>query len=100
MKNSEINNENNFTFNFKKFKIFKKKLNDYFKEKYWETINQKFSDKKIREAVFKYILWFNWNTDLFNSWRTENIEDFNLSDDIIEIIENLKEHTKIILYNK
>jgi hypothetical protein len=34
MKNSEINNENNFTFNFKKFKIFKKKLNDYFKEKY------------------------------------------------------------------
>jgi len=100
MNNSNINNRNDFTFNFNKFKILKKDLNKYFLEKYWETINQKFRDKKIREAVFKYILWFEWNTDIFQSWRLNNINDFNLSDETIKIINDLKEHTKLILYKR
>ncbi len=100
MNNSESINENKFTFNFNKFKILKVKLNNYFQEKYWETINQKFSDKKIREAIFKHILWFDWNTDLFRSWRKENIEDFNLWEKTIEIISDLKEQTKKILYSE
>lgn len=100
MNNFESNDLNNYSFNFNKFKELKKKLNIYFIEKYWKTINQKFKDKKIREAIFKYILGFSWNTDLFNSWRKENINDFELPEDIIEIINDLKNYTKKILYTE
>jgi hypothetical protein len=51
-----LKEQNNFTFNFKKFKEFKKKLNKFLEEKYNQSLNQAFNDKKIKEAVYKYIL--------------------------------------------
>lgn len=102
MNKAEINNgitiNNKHWFNFKKFKAFKKQLNEYLKKQYNETLNVLFNDKAIREAVFKYILWFDWETDVFNSWRKDKIWDLALSNKSVNIITELKEHTKEILY--
>jgi len=53
---NEIKEQNNYTFNFKKFNILKKNLNIFLKERYNQTLNQLFNDKKTKEAVYKYIL--------------------------------------------
>jgi len=97
---NEIKEQNNYTFNFKKFNILKKNLNIFLKERYNQTLNQLFNDKKTKEAVYKYILWFEWTNDIFKSWRKENISDLNLDNNIIDIILELKEHTKKILYSE
>lgn len=95
-----LKEKNNYTFNFKEFKKFKKKLNTFSEKKYKKRLYQVFNNKKTKEAVYKYILWFDWNTDVFQSWRKENIYDLQLNEDIIKIIYELKEHTKNILYKK
>ncbi len=96
----KINQNNELGFNFTKFRTFKKKLNKYLKEKYWKTLKELFENKETREAIFKYIFWFEWNTNIFWSWRKENIDDINLDESLIEIIEHIKIHTKKTIYSE
>jgi hypothetical protein len=103
MNNQNLNKwgiKDNFTFNFSKFKLFKKKLNEYLENKYNTRLNELFGDKEMRESIFKYILWFDWNSDIFQSWRKQNINDFEISNELNNIISELKEQTKTILYSK
>lgn len=92
--------KDNFTFNFSKFKLFKKKLNEYLENKYKQRLNELFDEKEIREAIFKYILWFDWNSDIFQSWRKHSIDDFQIDNELNIIISELKEQSKNILYSK
>jgi len=91
---------NSYSFNFKKFKELKKKVNFFLRDKYWDDIMLKFQDKEFKEAFYKYILWFSGQTDVFNSWRKKDILEFNLDSKIEKIIWDTKRHIKEILYQK
>jgi len=95
-------NENTYSFNFKKFKIFKKRLKSFLKEKYGDNFYavSRWQDKEFKEAFYKHILWFSWQTDVFNSWRKKDIWEFELDSDTKEIISMTKKHIKEILYKK
>jgi adenine C2-methylase RlmN of 23S rRNA A2503 and tRNA A37 len=95
-----LNSENKYTFNFKRFKKLKKKVKHYLNERYGNNLPEIFKDKKFKEAFYKYVLWFDWKTDVFNSGRLKNIFEFSIDDDIKSVIEETKSYVMKVLYKE
>ncbi len=95
-KKSESKINTVWTFNFRKFKEFKKKLNKELEKKYWKTLKKLFTNSKEREAIYKYIFWFNEKTDLFNNWNSNSIFEY-ISKDTEYLINEIKLLTKKLL---
>lgn len=90
---------NSYSFNFKKFRELKKKIKEFIIKKYWEDIVQKiFTNKEIKEAFYKHVLWFSWNTDVFNSWRRKDISEFDLNKTVEDVISDTKHYVMENLY--
>ena len=90
--------ERNYTFNFRRFKILKKKIKAYLKEKYGEDILRILQNKELKEAFYKHVLGFSGHTDVFNSWRTKDIFEFNLDERVKEVVADTRRYVMENLY--
>jgi len=79
-----------YTWSFHAFRSWKKNFLQKYKETYWETFNQTFPNKEVKEAIFKDLLWFDWSTDVFQSGRIHSIRDFDLDEDVLVHIWEVK----------
>ena len=81
---------NSYTFNFRKFKEWKKEFLKRFQEKTWKQFNETFPNKEEKEALLKALLWFKWETDIFSSGRKKDIREYEFNPEIIKLIEESK----------
>ena len=98
VENSHLN-EKDYSFNFRRFREFKKKIRSFMINKYGQDIVSKiFQNKEIKEAFYKFILGFPGYKDVFNSGRTKDIKEFNLDPKIMDIVEDIKKYVMDNLY--
>lgn len=88
---------NSYTFNFKKFKEWKKEFLKRFQEKTWKHFNETFPNKEEKEALLKALLWFKWETDIFSSGRRKDIRDYDFTPEVIKLIEESKKISNELL---
>jgi len=88
------------SFNFKRFKVLKKRIRKIMDDKYWEDVTKKILwNKEIKEAFYKFILWFPWYKDVFNSWRKKDISEFKLDKTVEDVIYEVKNYVIDNIYN-
>jgi len=92
---------NEYSFNFRKFKELKKRIEKFLLERYWNDIVQEiFKDKEFKEAFYKNVLWFSGSTDVFNSGRRKDIIEFWQYKTVKDIVDEVKEYVMENLYKK
>lgn len=81
----------NYTWSFKAFKKWKQDFLKKYNEMYWRSFKSDVPDSHDRERIYKTVLWFSPETDIFETGRHSNTVDIDS-----EIYENAQRISSII----